>query len=128
MSYCRWSTDDFRCDLYCYRSDDGYVTHVRKSRPVFKRQMPPEVPMLENIAGWLERHKVVGKMCREAEWLPIGLEHDGKSFCDSMAFGFLETLKMLREAGYHFPNHVIDAAAEEMKDEMEDEIKDGKHG
>ena len=124
MSFCRWSTDDFRCDLYCYHSDDGYITHVRKSRPTFKRPLPPEVPMLENLAGWLERYKIVGEMCREAEWTPIGLAHDGKSFCNSTAFGFLETLNVLRDVGYHFPEHVIDAAAEEMKEKIEE----GKRG
>ena len=119
MSFCRWSTDDFRCDLYCYHSDDGYITHVRKSRPAFKRPLPPEVPMLENIAGWLERHKVVGEMCREAEWTPIGLPHDGETFEDETPASFIATLVMLREAGYHFPSRVIDAAAEEMKEEHE---------
>ena len=29
MSYCRWSTDDFACDLYCYESAAEYVTHVK---------------------------------------------------------------------------------------------------
>lgn len=29
MSYCRWSSDDFECDLYCYADvRGGYTTHV----------------------------------------------------------------------------------------------------
>ncbi len=29
MSYCRWSTDEFRCDLYIYANVNGYWTiHV----------------------------------------------------------------------------------------------------
>ena len=62
-------------------------------------------------------------MCREAEWLPIGLPYAGKTFEDETPARFFATLVMLREVGYHFPGYVIDAAAGEMKEE----IKDGKN-
>jgi DNA repair photolyase len=32
MSYCRWSSDYFNCDLYCYESNSGYETHVAAYR------------------------------------------------------------------------------------------------
>ena len=32
MSYCRWSSDDFRCDLYIYESAAGFVIHVAANR------------------------------------------------------------------------------------------------
>ena len=28
MAYCRWSSEDYQCDLYCYESKEGYVTKV----------------------------------------------------------------------------------------------------
>ena len=27
MSYCRWSSDDFQCDIYCYCGGD-YIIHI----------------------------------------------------------------------------------------------------
>lgn len=75
MSYCRWSTDDFTCDLYCYESSEGYVTHV---------------------ASYKDSRE---KDSRE----PIGLAYDGQSFLDETPEDFLATLTMLKEAGYTFP-------------------------
>jgi len=28
MSYCRWSSDDNKSDVYCYESNSGHVIHV----------------------------------------------------------------------------------------------------
>ena len=34
MSYCRWSSDRFQCDLYCYEdASGGWTTHVAGNRP-----------------------------------------------------------------------------------------------
>ena len=34
MSYCRWSSMDFKCDLYVYEASDGIVIHVASNRVV----------------------------------------------------------------------------------------------
>lgn len=34
MSYCRWSSDNWKCDLYCYEDANGYITHVADNRIV----------------------------------------------------------------------------------------------
>ena len=35
MSYCRWSTDSFDCDIYAYQhTDGGYRVHVSRNRLV----------------------------------------------------------------------------------------------
>lgn len=37
MSYCRWSCDDFECDLYCYSDvSGGWTIHVAANRHVGK--------------------------------------------------------------------------------------------
>ena len=41
MSYCRFSTDDFRCDFYAYEARDGYHLHVPGSRVMWD---PPQSP------------------------------------------------------------------------------------
>ena len=33
MSYCRWSSDNFQCDVYCYADvSGGYTTHVKDGK------------------------------------------------------------------------------------------------
>lgn len=50
MSYCRWSSDDFQCDVYCYEADEGFIIHVAVSRPVLKDgDLPPRIPFQVQI-------------------------------------------------------------------------------
>ena len=61
MSYCRFSSDDYQCDVYCYASVSGYyVTHVASNRPVLDGTLPPAVPWeKDNADAWLARHEAV---------------------------------------------------------------------
>lgn len=34
MSYCRWSSMDFKCDLYIYEAEDGIAIHVASNRVI----------------------------------------------------------------------------------------------
>jgi hypothetical protein len=53
----------------------------------------------------------------------IGLAHDGETFSDPDPRSFLARLVMLREAGYSFPNYVLDDVREEIADaEMTDDL------
>ncbi len=113
MSYCRWSSDDFQCDVYCYESSSGYVTHVAGNKPVFKTELPPRVSVDKNTGAWLARHEKISKMLEEAEAVPIGLPYDGKYFCDRDIDDFLNTLLMLKKAGYNVPDWVIEGVREE---------------
>lgn len=101
MSYCRWSSDNGRCDLYCYEDcAGGFTTHVAGNRIV--GDIPTE-PSLESPLdpGWAER-------------APIGLAHDGETFNDPDLRSFLARLVMLREAGYSFPDYVLDDVRSEL--------------
>ena len=115
MSYCRWSTDDFQCDLYCYESKDGYETHIAGSRLNWKIDLPPKVEIafkngkLNKSA--LKRHiqrqvDVMDLMRNENNYerVPIGLAYDGQSFTDDSVEEFKSTLLMLKLAGYQFPD------------------------
>jgi hypothetical protein len=121
VSYCRWSSDDFKCDLYCYASSQGYTTHVANSRHI------GDAPHLDwatlTSKDSAEFHK---QYTEQMEWLstaqrePIGLPYDGESFDDPDLESFLATVTMLRDAGYHVPPHVFDAIWEEMLDEAKE--------
>ena len=119
MSYCRWSSDDYQCDVYCYADcGGGYTTHVASARYVFKSPLPAPVPFDKgHVTEWMERHNEVSQMLRIAEVKPIGLEYDGKTFNDATAQEAAETLAMLKDAGYNVPQYVIDAFEEEGDEE-----------
>lgn len=106
MSLCRWSSMDFGCDLYCYESDQGYVTHIANSRVVGDI---PKIDMTlflnnteENFEKFFAQQKAQFEFLDTAKREPIGLKYDGQTFCDDKET-FLLRLKHLREEGYRFP-------------------------
>jgi len=114
MSYCRWSSDDFQCDLHCYEAEDGYVTHVASRRYIIKEELPPI--KVKHRSGWAARQELVLRIIRNSELVPIGLPCDGKCYKD-------ETLKEIRDRvagliamGYHAPSKVLKTIDAELKE------------
>ena len=115
MSYCRWSSDNWRCAVYCYESDRGYETHVAANKAV--GEIPPEPPFSEiDRPDWLARHKAVLAWLRDAERQPIGLSRDGESYLDPDLPSFLARLESLKAEGYNVPQFVIDDVRQELSD------------
>jgi hypothetical protein len=115
MSYCRWSCDNFKCDLYCYESESGFVTHVASVKIV---GTVPHCSLKMLIDGTAEEyiaaHKIQSEFIESAEKSPIGLPFDGQTFRDPDILSFRDRLISLREAGYHFPSYVIEQIDEEL--------------
>ena len=121
MSYCRFSSDDFQCDVYTYADVyGGYTTYVASYKYIFKKPLPPEVDISDSKA-WCKRSVKVGKIVDKAKSVPIGLKYDGACFNDDTAAECADTLEMLREEGYRVPQYAIDALREEAMEE-----EDGK--
>ena len=119
MSYCRWSSDDYQCDVYCYGDvSGGYTTHVAGRRHMIDLStLPPPIPFtVEHQDEWMARHKALMALLEGADTKPIGLPYDGQSFNDPTAGEAAERLKMLKEVGYNVPQYAIDALLEEDKD------------
>ena len=112
MSYCRWSSDNFRCDLYCYADcGGGYTTWVANNRVV------GDIPIVLNDImsnDWLDKHNKQMEFLDNAEREEIGLPHDGESFNDPTLEAFLERLLYLREVGYNFPDYVLGRIMDEI--------------
>ena len=116
MSYCRWSTNDFQCDLYCYEGcDDLYHTHVAGNRVHWKIELPPKEEIFfkngrmnkSALRRDTQRFVDVLKLLNDEtayDRLPIGLPYDGETFTDETPEQFMETLRLLKEAGYRFPD------------------------
>lgn len=115
MSYCRWSSDDFQCDVYCYENVSGaWTTHVAGRKRVLSEPLPPP-PDISDAEAWLRRHALVRQIIDRSELVDIGLPHDGTTFDDPSPAAMIETLLMLRAEGYRVPEYAIEALREEMK-------------
>lgn len=108
MSFCRWSTDDYLCDLYIYADvNGGYTIHVGSHRPVYKQPLPePIEPNAETIDAYMERRAVVMRMLDEAEWVPIGLPFDSETFREDTGAAAADRVRDLLAMGYRCPDHV----------------------
>lgn len=116
MSYCRWSCDDFECDLYCYSDvSGGWTIHVAGNRHVGKAPSVASAfdqpfdgvraaALFKAQSDWLEA----------AERVPIGLPHDGETFREPTIAAFRDRLISLRALGYRFPDYVLDGVDEEV--------------
>lgn len=114
MSYCRFSDDDYQCDVYCYEDVlGGFTTHVAGSRPVINTWLPPKVAYADDPQAWLQRHWMLQSAIEHAERQPIGLLFDGETFNDPDADSAADRLQWLWEMGYNVPRRAIEALRNE---------------
>jgi hypothetical protein len=113
MSYCRWSSDDWKSDVYAYESERGYEVHVAGNH--YTSEIPPlpewsEVTHDEWFAAWKAQMEAVKKTEREK----IGGEYDCKDFLFATLQEFLDGLKDIASKGYHVPSWTLEAIQEEI--------------
>jgi hypothetical protein len=117
MSYCRWSSDDFQCDVYVYDGGGGWTTHVAGNRPV--GAVPPTPPK-RNDPAWprefLAAHQAQMAFLETCERVAITLPHAGESFHDDTPGECADRLEMLRALGYKVPQYAIDELRAEALD------------
>lgn len=122
MSYCRFSSDNWKSDVYVYEHHSGvWVIHVAGNRPVGEI---PRVPRLseyseETADEWVKAHTEAMEFLRTAERVNINLPHAGATFDELTPGAAAERLKELRALGYHIPEGVIEELEEEDKEETE---------
>ena len=120
MSYCRWSTNNFNCDLYCYADcGGGYTTHVAgMRRRVWYR-----------LFSWLtdKRWNAGTFKYRTGRFSPFLLPHrlthkkirlpeTGKTFNDNTLEEFYERVKGLIGMGYKAPDSLLRIIKEEIEE------------
>lgn len=124
MSYCRWSSNDFQCDLYIYGDvAGGLTTHVAARRYVFDKPLPAELAWPgkdaseKEIRDWAEkevaRQKELHAMLDHDKMVDIGLPHDGATFNDPDGPSAAARVRELKALGYRVPDGVIEALEEE---------------
>jgi hypothetical protein len=106
--FCRWSDDEFGCDLFCYEHNGRYVTRVASLRYVFNAH-PPKM----DWDGQYDEAKIARQMEARDEFferanrVQIGLPFDGMTFVDEDLSSFRKRLLKFRELGYRFPDRVF---------------------
>lgn len=114
MSYCRWSSYNWKCDIYAYEGEDGFITHVARNRIVGE---VPNIPYTLDIEDFTKAYQVQIAFLETAQREPIGLPYDGQTFTDGDLQCFLVRLLCLKTCGYNVPDWVIANVREEMKEE-----------
>ncbi len=140
MSYCRFSSDNYRSDVYVYEHcDGGFMIHVAGNKKIFPPIPDLPLHLIPNFGGewsqterkmiypsrwrqaaaavvfgfWVRWHRISMWSLRVIPSRPIGLAHDGDSFSDDTAAECAARLIDLRAMGYHIPQHAIDRLREE---------------
>src|SRR5690606_10625668 len=131
MSYCRFSSDDWLCDVYVYEDvRGGWTTHVAGARHVLDRSNLPEITVEVGHPDWpaqyVARHQaLIGQMIafegegtdiegkrpgpfykasqikRVGRMEEINLPHAGETFNDPTPGDCADRLEYLRSLGYH---------------------------
>jgi hypothetical protein len=116
MSYCRWSDDRGRCDLYAYADVmGGYTVHVADRRPRYRGEFPPAPSMRDNL--WIEWWHECRDLSMSEGMEPIGGPHDGETIRVDTLDDLRSVLNELRNAGYRFPDDVLERVEAEISEE-----------
>ncbi len=114
MSYCRFSSLNWMCDVYCYEDTaGGWTTHVAAGRRGHEPTPEPEIGTVLP-EEWVTAHQKTMAELAEIPMENIGLPHDGETFNDSTLETFRDRLIMLRAAGYIVPDYVFDLITDEL--------------
>jgi hypothetical protein len=124
MSYCRFSSNDFQCDLYIYGDVQGGITiHVSASRYVFAKPLPPSLEYpgpdtpKDEVYAWAkkeaDRMVAVMAMLDHKTMVPIELPYAGQSFYGLSGVEAVVKVRALKKLGYRVPGGVIEALEED---------------
>lgn len=120
MSYCRFSSDNFTCDVYVYEHVGGYwVIHVAGRRRL-PEAPPAPAARTENEDGILSQEESREWLKLHEEWSDkwihdIDLPQAGELFELESPQTCADKLRELKSIGFNVPQYAID--------ELEDEVR-----
>lgn len=118
MSYCRYSSMDFQCDLYVYECQAGVAIQIAKNRPRIKDiipEPPEEVypPTRDYFMAQAKHFSVVRNLAMQSPIEPIGLPLDGQHFLIADYDEAADKLIELFDMGYNVPLYAIELLHED---------------
>lgn len=123
MSICRWSSDNFQCDLYVWEDYmGGYCSEVAGRRHVFKVPLPRRADLPIGEVGSPEREAWVDEWLRSErefrallddettwEWVELPTPTGGTSYWHETAGECADNLERLVAEGFNVPQEAIHA-------------------
>ena len=123
MSYCRWSSDGYRCDVYAYEHVDGYFSvNVAGRKRVFPDDFPTD-PWMDFFAQKIDsetftkRYREYHDLMDALPFQDLTIPSVGKCFEEPDLESFLARMKALKDEGAHIPDGVIEGIEEELAEE-----------
>lgn len=121
MSFCRWSSLDYQCDVYVFGSNRGFETHVAgRRRVVPEGTFPPPLTVgpgdPEWPQQWVDRHNAVMAIMDDDRfaWVALPEPVAGESYIDHTADECADRLERLRDDyGLIVPQDAVDALRQE---------------
>lgn len=110
--YARFSDDNWTSDVACF--SEGKIVRIDVANDRFSEGIPPLTADRKH-PDWREQYKAqLDWIGVDMEYIPIGLEHDGKRIKCKDVLVAMERLQVLRDAGYNIPQKAFDKLTEEM--------------
>ena len=120
MSYCRWSTENFKCDLYVYEGSHAWVIHVAGNRIVSEitdadlvlakwMNEPTRDRWNAVVAAREKQRKELDTATRE----PLNYGCEGDHYDLESPAECADKIEELVAMGYYCPQWVIDQLREE---------------
>jgi hypothetical protein len=119
MAYCRFSTNDFQCDVYVYESNPGgWAIHIASRRVIYTEPLPDRIPFDATdvdafVAKQFARDVAVDAIRERSEWESIKLPYAGTTIYEPSAGDAALRLIALRDMGYRVPDYAITELIEE---------------
>ena len=117
MSYCRWSCDNMKSDVYAYESGDSevseYVVHVASSYYDFDIPAAPLSEDYDDIESWVKASVIHNR--ERSEFLSAkdavvhNKKHAGRTFYFEEESDMFTFFRELRSLGYYVPNHAFES-------------------
>lgn len=119
MSYSRFSSDDWSCDLYIYADvSGGWTIHVAGNRINPEVEIPSVPQFIESDPeGWLEKYNAQMEVVDKARRVHIDLPHAGETFHEPTPEATLDRVRELRALGYRCPDRVEERLLEDAVEE-----------
>ena len=118
MSHCRFSDDNFRCDLYAYEDARGHTLHVAASR--LMAELPPDPLSRENMKltqqDWSEISQVWRQALNDAPSSSIDLPGAGEAHHFATLRELRDKIAELTALGFHAPHWLIPQMDEELRE------------
>jgi hypothetical protein len=131
MSYCRWSSDNFNCDLYCFEHCGGWwQTYVASSRQRVWFRMFHWITdkRIHSIRGKYAMRIPRFQTWHWPHWLthkPIRHPLAGAAYEDPTEADMFERIWKLNQQGFKVPQHLLTEINEKPTNGVRDPTQEG---